>query len=117
MNVRGGVNKQAELLAHLSCHESICLTESWLTEHESPVAFPEHEHYSACRPVRDGKGRHSGGVGVFVSSRLKQRVEFVEAAADASYLWLKLKDVVLGCPEVYLCVCYMQDQTYSHHSV
>jgi hypothetical protein len=27
---------------------------------------------------------------VFVSSRVKQRVEFVKAAADASYLWLKL---------------------------
>ena len=46
-------------------------------------------YYSACRPVQDGKGRHSGGIGVFVSSRVKQRVEFVKAAADASYLWLK----------------------------
>jgi len=44
---------------------------------------------------------------VFVSSRVKQRVEFVKAAADAIYFWLKLKDVVLGCPEVYFCVCYM----------
>ena len=29
----------------------------------------------------------------------------LKAAAGASYLWLKLKDVVLGCPEVYfLCM-------------
>ncbi len=40
----------------------------------------------------------------FVSCHIKHPVEFVEAAADASYLWLKLKDVVLGCPEVYFCV-------------
>jgi len=57
-----------------------------LTEHERPDAFPEHTYYSACRPVCDGKGCHSGGVGVFMSSRVKQRVEFVKAAADASYL-------------------------------
>ena len=44
---------------------------------------------------------------MFVSSLVKQRVEFVEAAADANYLWLKLGDVVLGCPEVYFCVSYM----------
>ena len=114
MNIRGGVNKQAELLAHLSCHDFICLTETWLTEDERPVAFPEHEYYSACRPVRDGKGRHLGGVGVFVSCRVKQRVEFVKVVADASYLWLKLKDVVLGCPEVYFCVCYMlQKQSFN----
>ena len=44
---------------------------------------------------------------MFVSSRVSNHVQFVKAADDASYLWLKLKDVVLGCPEVYLCVCYM----------
>jgi len=57
--------------------------------------------------VSDRPGHHSGGVGVFVSDRVSDRVECVEAADDASYLWLKLKDVVLGCPEVYFCVCYM----------
>ncbi len=44
---------------------------------------------------------------MFVSSRISKCVSFVKAADDASYLWLKLKDVVLGCPEVYFCVCYM----------
>ena len=53
---------------------------------------------------------------MFVCSRVKQRVEFVKAAADASYLWLKLKDVVLGCPEVYLCVCYMPQNRVSTRS-
>ncbi|DBA88643.1 TPA: hypothetical protein ACH3X2_000281 [Trebouxia sp. C0005] len=93
LNITGGVNKQAETLAHLSCHNVICLTETGLTEHKRPVACPEHEYYSACRPVRDGKGCHSGGVGVFVSSCVKQSVESAKAAADASYLWLKLRDV------------------------
>ena len=47
------------------------------------------------------------GVGVFVSSRVHKHIQFVKAADDASYLWLKLKAVVLGCPEVYFAVCYM----------
>ena len=107
LNIRGGVKKQAESLAHLSCHDFICLTETWLAADDKPDIFPAHTYYSACRPVHDGPGRHSGGVGVFVSSRLNSHVQFVKAADDASYLWLKLRDVVLGCPEVYLCVCYM----------
>ena len=48
---------------------------------------------------------------MFVSRRFKQNVQFVKAADDASYLWLKLKDVVLGCPEVYFCVCYMPQKS------
>ena len=40
----------------------------------------------------------------------------MKAADDASYLWLKLKDVVLGCPEVYLAVCYMpQKKDFMNH--
>ncbi|DBA87908.1 TPA: hypothetical protein ACH3X1_004896 [Trebouxia sp. C0004] len=58
LNIRGGVNKQAESFAHPSCHGFICLTETWLTEDERPVALPEHEYYSACKPVRHGKGCH-----------------------------------------------------------
>ena len=54
---------------------------------------------------------HSGGVGVFVSSRLKQNLQFVKAVDDTSYLWLKLKDVVLGCPELSFCVCYMPQKS------
>ena len=66
--------------------------------------------------VRDRPGHYSG---VFVSDR----VDLVEAADDASYLWLKLKDVVLGRPEVYFCVCYMpkmgfqEGHTYLHMPV
>ncbi|KAL3136220.1 hypothetical protein ABBQ32_007234 [Trebouxia sp. C0010 RCD-2024] len=102
-------------LAHLSCHDFICLTETWLAAHEKPL-FPTHTYYSACRPVHDGPGRHSGGVGVFVSSRVNKHVQFVKAADDASYLWLKLKDVMLGCPEVYLAVCYMpQKKVFINH--
>ncbi len=41
------------------------------------------------------------------TQQLLSELHIVKAAADASYLWLKLKDVVLGCPEVYFCVCYM----------
>ena len=41
-----------------------------------------------------------------VSSRLSKRVQIVNAADDASYLW-KLTDVVPGCCAVYFCVCYM----------
>ncbi len=61
---------------------------------------------------------------MFVSRHVKQGVDSFKAAADASYLWLKLKDVVLACPEVHLSVCYMpqkqtfkQTQTYSHQSI
>ena len=57
--------------------------------------------------MRDGPGRYSGGVSVYVSDRLHARVELVKTAEDASYLWLKLKCVVQDCPEVYFCVCYM----------
>ena len=69
---------------------------------DKPDIFPTHTYFSACRPICDGPGRHSGGVGVFVSNRVSSRVHFVKAADDASYLWLKLTDVVLGRPEVYL---------------
>ena len=42
--------------------------------------------------------------------------QFVKAADDASYLWLKLKDVVLGCPKVYFAVCYMpQKKDFVNH--
>lgn len=61
---------------------------------------------------------------MFVSSQAKQRVQFVKATADASFLWLQLKDVVLGCPEVYLlCMlhatktAFQQDHTYSQDSL
>ena len=102
MNIRGGVNKQAESLAHLSNHDFICLTETWLTANDVPETFPVHTYFSACRAVSDKQAHHSGGVGVFVSDCVSDRVEFMEAADDASYLWLKLKDIVLGCPEVFV---------------
>ena len=35
------------------------------------------------------------GVGVFVSSHIHKHIQFVKAADDASYLWLKLEDVCL----------------------
>ena len=44
---------------------------------------------------------------MYVSDRMKANVEHVKTAADGSYLWLKLKHVVLDCPEVYFCACYM----------
>ena len=115
MGTNGG-QKQAESLAHLSCHDFICLTETWLAADDKPDIFPAHTYYSACRSLSDGPGRHSGGVGVFVSSRVNKHIQFVKAADDASYLWLKLKDVVLGCPEVYLAVCYMpQKRDFMNH--
>ena len=81
-----------------------------------PDIFPAHTYYSACTPLSDGPGRHSGGAGVFVSDRINKHVQFVKAADDASYFWLKLKDVVLGCPEVYLAVCYMpQKKDFMNH--
>ena len=89
------------------CHDIICLTETWLTEYCEVPALPQHTCFSAFRPVRDGPGRHSGGVSVYVSDRIKACVELVKTAADGSYLWLKLKHVVLDCPEVYFCACYM----------
>ena len=100
----------------MSCHDFICLTETWLAAHDKPNVFPAHTYYSACRALRDGPGRHSGGVGVFVSSCVHKHIQFVKAADDASYLWLKLKDVVLGCPEVYFAVCYMpQKKGFMNH--
>ena len=62
-----------------------------VTKSLQSTSFPEHTYSSACRPVRDGKGCHSGGISVFVSSRVKQHVEVavkaaVKAAADASCL-------------------------------
>ena len=78
-------------------------------------------HYSACRPVRDGKGRHSGGVGVFVSRRVKQRVEFVKAAADAKYLWLSslvggslLPDDLIMTLFTAAMTCSTPRSTYNH---
>jgi len=110
------VDEEAES-AHMSC-----LTVTWLADqhehqsHESSDALPEHTHSSACRSVCDGQGRHSGDVGVFVSGHVKQCVELFRVAADASYLWLNLKDVVHGCPEVRLSVCYLP-QTHSANKI
>ena len=42
---------------------------------------------------------------MYVSDRL--HLGFVNCAGNGSYLWLKLKHVVQGCPEAYFCVCYM----------
>ena len=66
--------------------------------------------------MRDGPGRHSGGVSVYVSDRLHAHVELVKTAEDASYLWLKLKCVVQDCPEVYFCVCYMPAKKHFKNS-
>lgn len=44
---------------------------------------------------------------MYVSDRMKAHVEYVKTAADGSYLWLKLKHVVIDCPEMYFCACYM----------
>ena len=91
----------------MSCHDFIYLTETWLAADDKPDIFLTHTYFSACRPICDGPGRHLGGVGVVVSNHVSSHVQFVKAADDASYLYLKLKDVVLGCPEVCLYVCYM----------
>ena len=66
--------------------------------------------------MRDGPGRQSGGVYVYVSDRLHAHVELVKTAEDASYLWPKLKCVVQDCPEVYLCVCYMPAKKHFKNS-
>ena len=42
-----------------------------------------------------------------MSDRLSGHVDFVKTVEDASYIWLKLKHVVRGCPEVSFCACYM----------
>ena len=59
--------------------------------------------------MHDGPGRQSGGVSAFFLNHVRNHVEFVKAADDARYLWLKLKDVVPDYPELYqvLCVCCM----------
>ena len=107
MNVKGGVYAEADVLAPLFCHDIVCLTETWLTEYDAQLVVPCFTCYSATRPMRDGPGRHSGGVSVYVSDRLHAHVELVKTAEDASYLWLKLKCVVQDCPEMYFCVYYM----------
>jgi len=78
LNIRGGIDKQAESLAHLSCCDFICQTETWLTEHDKPDIFPLHTYHSICSPVRDGSGCHSGGLAVFVSHRVSKHVHFVK---------------------------------------
>ncbi len=105
LNIKGGVHAKAEALASLFCHDLICLTETWLTEFDQLFTVSMHTCYSAFRRARDGPGRHSGGLSVYVSDRLHEHVEFVKTAEDANtnqyYLWLKLKCVVQDCPEVY----------------
>ena len=101
------MHAKADVLAPLFCCDFVCLTETWLTEHDEQLSVPAYMCYSAHKPVCDRPGRPSGGVSVYVSDRLQTHVEFVKYAEDGSYLWLKLKRVVQGCPEVYSCVCYM----------
>ena len=115
LNIRGGVNKQAE--SHLSNHNSICFTETLLTANDVRDSFPAHTYFSAWRAVSDRPGCHSGGVGVFVSDRVSDRAEFVEAADDASYLWLKLQDVLgagLPCTSVFVTCLKNKNSTRSH---
>ena len=115
LNIRGGVNKQAE--SHLSNHNFICLTETLLTANDVRDSFPAHTYCSACRAVSDRPGCHSGGVGVFVSDRVSDCAEFVEAPDDASYLWLKLQDVVgagLSCTSVFVTRLKNKNSTRSH---
>ena len=88
----------------------VCLTETWLSVFDQPFMLPTHACYSAFRPLCDGPGCHSGGASVCVLPCLYADVEIVKQAEDASYLWLKHVHVVLGCPEVYLCVCFMPDR-------
>lgn len=94
------------------CHDVVCLTETWLTEFDQSVEFSGYTCHIACRPPPT-TGRPSGGVSVYISDRLNTHVEFVKRAEDASYLWLKLKHVVQGCPLLYFCVCYMPDRSKS----
>ena len=44
---------------------------------------------------------------MFLSDRISKHIQFVKAADDASYLWFRMHNVVLDCPEIYFCVCYM----------
>ena len=46
------VNKQAEITAHLSCHNFISLTVAWLAESNMSDAVPEHVCSSAHTAVR-----------------------------------------------------------------
>jgi hypothetical protein len=107
LNIRGGVKKQAELLAHSSCHDYICRTETWLIEHERPDAFPEHTESSACRPVRDGKAATQEALVCLclvkpnnVFSLLKQLLMPVSSGCSSKMLC----SVAL---KYTFCVCYM----------
>ena len=94
-------------LASLFHHDIICLTKTKSIECCEVPALPQHECFSAFQPLLDGSSTPSSWVSVYVSDRLKRYVELVKTAADDTYLWLKLKHLMLDCPKLYFCARYM----------
>lgn len=119
LNIKGGVRAKAQALAPILLHDIVCLTETWLTEFDAPVKFPSHTYYSAFRPPPEGQGRPSRGVSVYVSNHLQAHVAFVKQSDAASYLWLKLTNVVqdcLKCIFVFVtCLIGIHDSQSTHH--
>lgn len=89
---------------------SICiLTETWL--HDSELCDFElkgFKTYHLVRPSRTSKGRHHGGVSVYVRAEFSNRVKLLQKSARSGSIWLHVhKSLVPGAKrDVALAACY-----------
>ena len=81
---------QADLSTCLSCHHDMTTLTSSHYIHTT-------QHADLYVRIHDESGHHLG----------RSAITSVGTADVVSCLWLKLTDVVLGYPEVYICVCYI----------
>jgi hypothetical protein len=95
-----------ELLSIIKSNDIIMLTETWLNEFCNFDIEGYKTHFIHRTQKKLGTKRDSGGLLIYVSDKLSNKVHFAKSYED-SILWIKLdKELFDFSEDVLLCLCY-----------
>ncbi len=108
-NIRGGLTTKLPAVQDLFADaDLLLLTETHQMPQQSLPSVPGFVCISSARPLaKDTAVRNKGGIAAYVKADLADAVSLWKAAADSSYLWLRINRNSSSLPDIFVCVAYV----------
>ncbi len=117
-NIRGGLSTKLPAVNDLFADaDLVLLTETHQMPQQTLPTLPGYTCISTARPLpKETAVRNKGGVAAYVKADLAGDVSHWKAAADGSYLWLRIKRNSTALPDIFVCIAYIAPLSSVAHS-
>jgi exonuclease III len=113
-----GAEGKLDTMRHLCRKENadfLLLTETWAHSDNSLPELTGFEQWSTARPkARNKRGKHAGGVAVYVRHYLAKQMNVVSTVAKDDKIWVKLHKSVGLSEDLSICLIYLPPESDQH---